>query len=166
MVCQFCKTKAAKVHLTQIVENEVKKVDLCEECAKEKGVNDPTGFAIADLLLGLGAAQQMEEAGEAKGVELRCPECGYTQPDFKKSGRLGCAHCYEVFSEGLDPLLKTMHKGVVHRGKVPPTIRKAADQAMLLGRLQKELQAAISREDFETAARLRDAIKAAKAVTP
>ena len=166
MVCQFCKQKEAKVHLTQIVENEVKKVDLCEACAKEKGVNDPTGFAIADLLLGLGAAQQMEEASEAKGIELRCPECGYTQADFKKSGRLGCSHCYEVFSEGLDPLLKTMHKGVVHRGKIPPAVRKVVDQAARLGKLQKELQVAISREDFETAARIRDEIKVAKTVTP
>src|SRR6185436_3124282 len=47
MVCQFCKQKEATVHLTQIVENEVKKVDLCEACAKEKGVNDPSGFSLA-----------------------------------------------------------------------------------------------------------------------
>jgi protein arginine kinase activator len=164
MVCQFCKEKESKVHLTQIVENEVKKVDLCEACAKAKGVNDPTGFAIADLLLGLGAAQTMEEAGEAKGVEMKCPVCGYTQADFKKSGRLGCAHCYEVFADGLDPLLKSMHKGTVHKGKIPPAARKAADAVARLGRLQKDLQVAISREDFETAARLRDEIKAAKAV--
>ncbi len=165
MVCQFCKQKEAKVHLTQIVDNEVKKVDLCEACAKEKGVNDPTGFAIADLLLGLGAAQTMEEASEAKGVDLRCPTCGYTQADFKKSGRLGCAHCYEVFADGLDALLKSMHKGTVHKGKIPPAVRKAVDAAARMGKLQKDLQGAIAREDFETAARLRDEIKAVKAAS-
>lgn len=162
MVCQFCKQKEATVHLTQIVENQVKKVDLCEACAKQKGVNDPTGFALADLLLGLGASQEMEQAAEAQGGDIKCPQCGYTHADFKKSGRLGCAACYEVFAEGLDALLKGMHKGVDHRGKVPPRLREVLDLRARLGRLQSELDAAVAREDFESAARLRDEIKATR----
>ena len=163
MVCQFCKQKEASVHLTQIVENQVKKVDLCEACAKQKGVNDPTGFSIADLLLGLGASHDMEQASEAQGGDLHCPTCGYTQADFKKSGRLGCSDCYTVFAEGLEGLLKGMHKGTQHRGKVPPTIQRAASQEALLVRLQSELKSAIEREDFEKAANLRDEIKSVKA---
>lgn len=162
MQCQFCKKAAATVHLTQIVENEVKKVDLCEACAKEKGVNDPTGFSIADLLLGLGASQKMEEANAAAGNEVACPSCGFTQADFKKTGRLGCARCYEVFAEGLGALLKGMHKGTQHKGKVPPALRKAAAQKAELSRLETDLKAAIGREDFETAATLRDQIKQAR----
>ncbi|MBL9174238.1 MAG: UvrB/UvrC motif-containing protein [Verrucomicrobiales bacterium] len=162
MQCQFCKKAAATVHLTQIVENEVKKVDLCEACAKEKGVNDPTGFSIADLLLGLGASQKMEEANAAAGNEVACPSCGFTQADFKKTGRLGCARCYEVFAEGLGALLKGMHKGTQHKGKVPPALRKAAAQKAELSRLESDLKAAIGREDFETAATLRDQIKQAR----
>lgn len=162
MQCQFCKKAAATVHLTQIVENEVKKVDLCEACAKEKGVNDPTGFSIADLLLGLGASQKMEEANAAAGSEVACPSCGFTQADFKKTGRLGCARCYEVFAEGLGALLKGMHKGTQHKGKVPPALRKAAAQKAELSRLESDLKAAIGREDFETAATLRDQIKQAR----
>ncbi|MFO1458161.1 MAG: UvrB/UvrC motif-containing protein [Verrucomicrobiota bacterium] len=162
MQCQFCKKAAATVHLTQIVENEVKKVDLCEACAKEKGVNDPTGFSIADLLLGLGASQKMEEANAAAGSEVSCPSCGFTQADFKKTGRLGCARCYDVFAEGLGALLKGMHKGTQHKGKVPPALRKAAAQKAELTRLESDLKAAIGREDFETAASLRDQIKQAR----
>lgn len=162
MQCQFCKKAAATVHLTQIVENEVKKVDLCEACAKEKGVNDPTGFSIADLLLGLGASQKMEEANAAAGSEVVCPSCGFTQADFKKSGRLGCSKCYDVFAEGLGALLKGMHKGTQHKGKVPPALRKAAAQKAELTRLESDLKAAIGREDFETAASLRDQIKQAR----
>ena len=84
MVCQFCKTKEATVHVTEIADNKVKKVDACATCAKEKNYNDPAAFAIADHLLGLGAAQKMEEASEAVGA-LSCDQCGYTQADFKKS---------------------------------------------------------------------------------
>ena len=56
MVCDVCKNNQATVFLTQIVDGKMQKVNLCESCSKEKGVTDPTGFALADLLLGLGAA--------------------------------------------------------------------------------------------------------------
>jgi protein arginine kinase activator len=106
MLCMICKQNAAQVHLTQIVDDKIKKVDLCEDCAKHKGINDTAGFAIADLLLGLGAAQEMAQAGG--GEEIKCPGCGFTQADFKKAGRLGCPQCYTAFAEGLESLLKTM----------------------------------------------------------
>src|ERR1700685_1668862 len=48
--CDLC-SKPATVHLTQILDNKVHKVDLCEDCAQEKGVTDPSGFSLADLLL-------------------------------------------------------------------------------------------------------------------
>jgi protein arginine kinase activator len=54
MLCDFCNQNAATVHLTQTVEGKTKKVDLCEACSKEKGVEDPTGSSLADLLAGLG----------------------------------------------------------------------------------------------------------------
>ena len=56
MLCCICKEKQATVHLTQVAGDKMQKVDLCEECAKVKGVNDPTGFSLADLLLGLSAS--------------------------------------------------------------------------------------------------------------
>ena len=63
MLCCICKEKEATVHLTQIAGDKMQKVDLCEDCAKTKGVNDPTGFSLADLLLGLGASQEIEQSG-------------------------------------------------------------------------------------------------------
>src|SRR5580658_3046561 len=160
MLCMLCKQNPAKVHLTQIVEDKMQKVDLCEDCAKQKGVNDPASFSLADLLLGLGASQEMAQA--ASGVEIRCPGCGFTQADFKKAGRLGCAQCYATFAEGLESLLKTMHKGIKHVGKVPAALRQGRDLNERLKHLQKKLDRAVTAEDFEQAAGLRDEIKAAK----
>ena len=160
MLCIICKQNQAKVHLTQIVGDKMQKVDLCEECAKNKGVNDPAGFSLADLLLGLGASQELS-AGTA-GEEIKCPSCGFTQADFKKAGRLGCSECYNTFAEGLEGLLKTMHKGVRHVGKVPHALRQGRDLTEKLRQLQKRLDKAISSEDFEEAATLRDEIKATK----
>jgi protein arginine kinase activator len=161
MLCDICKKNVATVHLTQMVEGKTKKVDLCEACSKEKGVDDPTGFSLADLLLGLGAAQEIEQAGA--GGEIKCPHCGFTQADFKKAGRLGCSECYKVFAEGLESLLKTMHKGTRHVGKVPQVFRQSQDLQDKLKNLQKKLEKAISNEDFEAAANLRDELKALRA---
>src|SRR4029078_1140899 len=157
MLCYICKTHVATVHLTQMVEGKTKKVDLCEACSKEKGVDDPTGFSLADLLLGLGAAQEIAQA--SPGVELRCAACGFSQADFKKAGRLGCAECYTTFAEGLEGLLKTMHKGIRHVGKVPLALQQRRDQAERLKTLQKKLAKAVEDENFEQAALLRDEIK-------
>lgn len=157
MLCCICKEKNATVHLTQIAGEKMQKVDLCEECAKAKGVNDQTGFSLADLLLGLGASQELEQT--AGGAEVKCPQCGFTHADFKKSGRLGCPECYVTFSEGLGGLLKSMHKGTRHVGKVPECLRTKRDITEQLATLQKKLNKAIESESFEQAAQLRDEIK-------
>ena len=157
MLCCICKEREATVHLTQIAGDKMQKVDLCEECAKTKGVNDPTGFSLADLLLGLGASQEIEQA--SGGVETKCIRCGFTQADFKKTGRLGCPACYKTFAEGLEGLLKSMHKGTRHVGKVPESLRQNRDLSDRLMALQKKLNQAIEDENFEQAALLRDEIK-------
>lgn len=161
MQCCVCKEKEATVHYTQIDGGKIQKLDLCEECAKVKGVNDPGGFALADLLMGLGASQEMEQA--AGGSELKCPRCGFTQADFKKAGRLGCPDCYKTFAEPLGGLLKTMHKGTRHVGKVPEALRQNREVPDRLNLLQKRLAKAVEAEDFEQAAILRDEIKQATA---
>jgi protein arginine kinase activator len=155
MHCDVCKTNQATVFLTQIVEGKMQKVNLCEACSKEKGVTDPTGFALADLLLGLGAAQEMERGG----VVQKCPVCGFSQADFKKTGRLGCANCYSTFAEGLSSLLKGMHKGTEHMGKVPARLAKTLERESALKTLQRDLRKAVADENYESAASIRDQIR-------
>ena len=155
MFCDVCKSKEATVFLTQIVEGKMQKVNLCEGCSKEKGVNDPTGFALADLLLGLGAAQEIEK----NPAGARCPVCGFSQADFKKTGRLGCSACYDAFAEGLSGMLKNMHRGSVHTGKVPAKLVASRRRNQELAVLQASLEKAVKEEHFEEAATLRDKIR-------
>ena len=150
--CDLC-SKPATVHLTQILDNKVHKVDLCEDCAQEKGVTDPSGFSLADLLL---KASLNPEATSATGV--RCEQCGFTPNDFKKQGRFGCSACYAAFKGILDPMLEGMHKGTLHSGKVP---QKALERKSLydkLTQLETDLSEAIKAERYEDAARCRDEI--------
>ena len=52
MLCGICKEQEASVHLTQIAGDKMQQMDLCQDCAKTQGVNDPTGFSLTDLMLG------------------------------------------------------------------------------------------------------------------
>jgi protein arginine kinase activator len=156
MRCDVCQKNDATVYLTQIVEGKMQKVNLCEHCAKEKGVSDPTGFAMADLLLGLGATQQIEHGGQPA---QKCPVCGFTQVDFKKTGRLGCSACYDTFADGLANLLKGMHKGLKHTGKMPAHLSRRYAMADRVKSLETDLQKAVKNEKYEDAARLRDEIQ-------
>lgn len=158
MKCDVCKEHEATVHLSQIVKGEVRKVDLCETCAGAKGVSNPAGFSMADLLLGLGEAVGGTEAA-AGSTEVKCGGCGMTQSDFKKSGRLGCSRCYETFETNLAPLLKGMHKGEQHIGKVPPGFSTNQASTEKLKLLRRELDAAVRAENFEAAAGIRDRIR-------
>ncbi|MBL6763335.1 MAG: UvrB/UvrC motif-containing protein [Verrucomicrobiae bacterium] len=156
MKCNVCNENEATVHLTQIVGEKMQKVDLCESCSKEKGVGDPTGFSLADMLLGLGASSELEEAGDG---DAKCSACGYTHADFKKAGRFGCPECYQTFSDGLEQLLKPMHKGLRHVGKAPRGRKKFRGIEQKIKTLEKKLAKAVSNENYEQAAEFRDEIK-------
>lgn len=122
MLCNVCKQNEAKVHLTKIVGDKMQKLDLCEDCSKEKGVDDPTNFSLTEVLLGKVTEEvaAMVQAEAAPEVGLKCPTCGYSQADFKKAGRFGCADCYATFGEGLETMLKTMHRAPGTLARSPP----------------------------------------------
>ena len=155
MLCDVCKCNDATVFLTQILEGKMQKVNLCDACSKEKGVQDPTGFALADLLLGIGAAEEIEKGAPTQ----KCPVCGFTQADFKKTGRLGCSACYKHFRKVSGRCSRRCTKAIEHVGKLP---ERAARQMQLTDKmraLNDHLEKAVAEENYETAATLRDQIK-------
>ena len=158
MLCDVCKENEATFHLTQVIEGKVQKVDLCEACAKAKGVPDSVGFSLADLVVGLGSAKEIERVVPGKATQ--CPDCGFTQADFKKTGRLGCPTCWTTFEPGLSALLKTLHKGEQHIGKVPARAAKTFQIVEKVETLEAELKKAVAEERYENAAGLRDRIHA------
>src|SRR5437762_11765088 len=155
VLCDVWKCNDAAGFLTEIIERKMQKVNLCDACSKDKGVQDPTGFALADLLLGIGAAEEIEKGSSTQ----RCPVCGFTQMDFKKAGRLGCSTCYTTFTEALTALLKAMHKGTAHVGKVPQRAHRVGELSDRMRDLSESLQKAVAEENYESAASLRDQIK-------
>jgi len=161
MKCDFCDTKAS-VFLTQLIEGQMKKVCLCDKCAKERGVTDPTGFSLADLLLGglpngpgLTAGEQQPVVGNGR----KCPSCGFTLDDLRRVRRFGCAECYTTFKEEIGPMLRGMHKGATHVGKVPEGLMAIHFRNQRLEELRSRLDQAVQAESYEEAAGIRDEIR-------
>lgn len=55
-----------------------------------------------------------------KGVKsIKCSFCGYTYSDFKEIGFLGCPECYNKFSSNIIKYLRSIHRNIKHKGKIP-----------------------------------------------
>lgn len=161
MLCQRCKKNTATLHLTDILKSgERREKHLCDECAVEEGVAiKPTSAPLNEILTKF----VMHQSGLREQADLVCPECSLSFVEFRQQGLLGCPHDYEAFASVLDPLIQQAHEGAVqHIGKIPSRADRTLQARTRLLRLRRELEAAIEREDYETAARLRDEIREAE----
>ena len=152
--CGHCQ-KPATIHLTQIVDGQVSKVDLCADCPFKSSVADPEGFSLADFLL-KPSGETDASSSTSPASKARCQTCGFTPADFKKQGRFGCPDCYESFKGMLAPMLSNMHKGISHQGRVPERALQRLQREERITGLQEALRDAIRKEDYESAAKLRD----------
>lgn len=166
MMCDHCGEKEAVIHLTQIVNNELSTFHLCEPCAAAKGL-EPGAGAEANVPLTDFIAQMGQTLPSGGGnAPDECDYCGLTPEDFKRTGRLGCPHCYIAFEDQLRALMRRLHGGTQHVGKVylPPDPTQADRQGRLRG-LRRKLDRAVEFEDFERAAQIRDQIRALETAT-
>ncbi len=157
MLCDICGKNQATVHLTEIIDEQMNELHLCEECARKKSTQMEQQFGLADLLAGLTEFQKPSEEKEA--VAVKCPNCGLTYKDFKKFGRLGCSDCCQTCKKYLSPLLKKIHGANIHCGKCPVKPSNGVKEKINLQELRCQLQKAIGNEEYEEAARLRDQIR-------
>ena len=161
MLCELCKQSQATVHLTEIINDQMTELHLCEACANQKGAQVESHFGLSDMLSGLADFSKTQEPEEVS--TKACPSCGMTYDDFRKVGRLGCADCYPTFKRSLGSLLKRIHGSPIHVGKSPVRLIKPGKVAKTeLLDLKKKLERAIENEEFEEAARLRDQIRRAE----
>ena len=160
VVCQMCGKNPATKHYTEIHDQKMSEIHLCESCAEEKGLETGAkkgSFDLAELLTNM--ADSMTSNDEERVGNISCPRCGLRYSAFKETGRLGCAECYAAFQYQLRPLLRRIHGDTRHRGKAPTRDGEGARRTRQIHRLHDELQRAVEREEFEHAASIRDEIR-------
>jgi len=161
MQCQICNKNDATIHLTEISNGIRTEMHICEHCAAQQDITVKNHIPINELLSNLLAVQPTDdEFFSPTEQQLACPKCGLTLAQFRKEGILGCPYDYEIFEKSLHPLIEKAHNGrTTHYGKIPSTTPTDTKKQMELLNLHRQLEAAVQREDYESAAKLRDKIK-------
>ncbi len=157
--CQIC-GKRASVFLSQIVNGKVTELHLCEACAKVRGLFDPQSLTFAEKFFPEELRERVDkivrelsgQSGDKPARKVRtadlvsqCPACLFTLDDYRRTGRFGCPDCYTVFARELG-------SANAPEGDPAPAESERAS-------LERQLREAIEREDYESAARLRDQLK-------
>jgi protein arginine kinase activator len=153
MKCQRC-PKQATLHITEVLgEDRFEELHMCEDCAK-KYLYEPQQKKQAAA-----GAPGTESPEEDTPAGPRCPSCGTTFLEFRNHGRFGCPHDYDAFKAELLPLLQSVHNETRHAGKTPRRAPRHKTAQAELTKLRLKLQALVTEEKYEEAARVRDRIK-------
>ena len=87
-----------------------------------------------------------------------CPQCNFDMNKIRKLGKVGCAMCYEVFEEELQPVLDKVNI----RRNISKDKKNSININDEMRKLQSELNIAIGKEEYEKAAVIRDKIRSLK----
>lgn len=176
MLCEKCQKREANVMVTEIKNGKHRQMHLCSQCATGLNSKFAEELSLGKLLSGLlGIHLQTEEPDDPQTAQVTCPECGMTYGEFIKESRFGCADCYDTFGVMIEDNLKRIQASSRHTGKRPKyqqsgvafeevveTVQQEEDLEERLELLQAKLMDALSEEDYESAAVLRDEIRAVK----
>ncbi|MFQ8697796.1 MAG: UvrB/UvrC motif-containing protein, partial [Peptoniphilus harei] len=94
--------------------------------------------------------------------DIRCEYCGRSFRELKNTGVLGCPKCYDSFGNEIKAYLKALNINLKYRGKIPKNSESYIYYNRKLEDLREKLDLAISLEEYEKAAEIRDEIKTLK----
>lgn len=180
MLCDKCKTKEATFHYKVTTGGKTTETRLCADCAKELGISSESIFGskkmsllndfvsdeevFGNLFNGLlGKSMGTAYEGAKQASRLVCPSCGMSESELSRNGKLGCSQCYKTFATMLSPTILKIHGNVEHTGKSPAGFAEKKTKLDEIKSLKRKLETAIEAQEYEEAARLRDAIKALEA---
>jgi len=156
--CDKCNRRATH-HSVEIIKGRKIEKHLCEAHAAEEGLAIKAVHAPINELLTNFVKLHSGASGPLATRDVTCDTCGLLFGEFREHTLLGCPNCYAAFEPQLGPLLERAHDGGAnHVGKIPRRAGSGQDRQEQLMQLRQRLDDAVTREDYELAARLRDDI--------
>lgn len=160
VTCQRCGKRPATTHLTELSPAGGRaELHLCATCIQLMELHLEAGPPlIAGIIAGASGPAVSEPAEESAIAD--CPSCGMSFADFGNAKRFGCAQDYCAWEDRLIPLLEGYHGADRHIGRRPGQPGPASEiPDAQRSQLDQALRTAIAREDYETAAQVRDEIR-------
>jgi protein arginine kinase activator len=167
MLCDNCKKNEATVHIKKLINGAKQEYSLCDGCANElnemsfvdiSSIGLSNTFTVQDLLGGI--IDYVNQSSQSNTVNNGiCKNCGMSYTEFKKTGLMGCSQCYESFEPLLIPIIKRVQGNIEHVGKIPKKSGKEIMGRRQLLKLREDLNRAITLEEYEKAAQIRDEIR-------
>ena len=166
MICEYCNSKPATVILTQNIDGQTKTIHMCQDCAAALGVSFDkvdVGQVMGDIDNFFASMFGTKTSNTAPGSTLTCEFCGMSLSELQKTGKCGCANCYNVFSDSVESAIRHLHAATSHCGKIPYSVDGKLSIKRKTDDLKAKLAIAIQNEEYEKAAVIRDEIKAIEA---
>lgn len=179
MLCENCKKREANVRYSENINGVKKEMHLCDECSRKLGITDKMDFRMPTFDLSNFFGSFLEDFSSSSDFmpllsevkQIKCDSCGSSFDDIINTGRYGCANCYDVFEDRMDPILKKLQGANRHNGRLgkisdnkvkfekEENKKKSDSSENKLQKLQDDLKLAIKEERYEDAAKIRDEIK-------
>ncbi len=181
MLCERCKIREANIQYTEVINGTRTEHNFCAQCARELDLGQYSAifdgeFPFAQFLSALLGAE-VPDRKQDKYQQIACPTCGMTYEEFVNNSCFGCADCYNVFDVLIHDNIKQIQGSDCHTGKRPLYQETGGGQAEgteketspaggdvpaeeRIRALERQLKDALRMEEYETAARCRDEIRA------
>ncbi len=152
MLCTECKKNTATVFYEQTINGKTSELSLCSECAKSHGILTNTSLfsELFNMPFSLKSTPSTHKV---------CTLCSSNESNFIKDGKVSCPVCYEIFAAELERPIKRIHGNVSHIGRAPAKYKKQTDKKRTLDDLKRRLDDAVQKQEYESAAVLRDKIR-------
>lgn len=159
MLCQKCHKNLASVRYAEVVDGAVADLHLCQECMDLRQASQGTGFDLAEPSP-FSRTSPRSAVSRAMASAETCDSCSTDLKSIIETGKVGCSACYDTFPAQLESVLEGIHSAMIHRGKSPQVDDARARLHSGLQSKRALLKTALSLENYEEAATLRDEIQA------
>ena len=156
MKCDLCHENIPSFVVYEFNKGVGKNSFLCQSCALK--LNIPEAIKQKDFPLTLFFEELLKKNGLPPMIKTPC-QCGTYFEEIIESGKVGCPNCYVHFQELLALLLKNIFGQILYKGRIPKDTSKLIDLNQKKSLLENKLREAITLEEYEKAAYLRDEIQ-------
>lgn len=157
MICDICKLNEAAVSVEQVADGVTKNIYLCRSCSQRLGFgmfSENIDISITKLF-----NRHDFDNNEIK-ASAQCPNCGKSLQDIEFKHKIGCENCFLFFKYEIMGILGQKKENLQYSGSIPDLPPVFFTEKQNASDLRKKLIRAVEIEDYETAAALRDELKA------